>query len=82
MDTRTDSRLSPTQAEPIEPGGGAWRSLLAELTLELPASLVRGAVTLGRRAGGRPHRDGIALSSMSDDWLREFVAGERGRDEP
>jgi len=81
MDTRTDSRLSRTQAEPFDPGVRAWFPLLSELTLDLPASLVRSVVTLARRTWWGPHHEGIVLSSMSDDWLREFVAGERGRDE-
>ena len=80
MDTRTDSRLSRMQAKPLEPGGTAASfSLLSELTLELPVSLVRSMVKLAPRAWGPPHCKGIALTSMSDDWLREFVA--RARDE-
>lgn len=81
MDIRTDRRLSRTQADALEPGGRAWFAQLSELTLELPVSLARSIASVARRAGRRRGRDGIALTTMSDEWLREFEAGGRARDD-
>jgi hypothetical protein len=81
MDTRTGHRLSRRQANALEPGGGAWFAQLSELTLELPAGLARSIATVARRVRRRQGRDGIALTTMSDEWLREFEAGGRARDD-
>jgi hypothetical protein len=81
MDLRTYRRLPRTQADALAQGGGPWFAQLSELSLELPLSLARSIATAARRAGRRQGRDGIALSTMSDDWLREFAAGARGRDD-
>jgi len=81
MDTRTDRRLSRTQAEPLQPAGRPWFSLLTELTLELPLGVARSAATLASRGWRPQRRDGIPLSSMSDEWLREFAAEDGKREE-
>ena len=72
MDLRVGLGLSGAHSPPIERVGSPSLPL-TQLALELPVRMARIGVSLFHTGWSVPGRDGIGVTPMSGEWLRDFA---------